>query len=159
MDPMPPHIEIPYKFANDLKAESAGAELSIDWRPLSWWRIAPSYSYLHLNFTQPSSTDIIITGAGQAPRNQIFVRSQMDFPHEVELDAALRYVDSMPTEAVTSYWNLDLRLGWKPYRNCEFALVGRNLLQAHKKEFESNIIQTANTEIDRAVFGKVTFSF
>ena len=54
---------------------------------------------------------------------------------EIELDGWLRYVDELPSPAVDSYTELDLRLGWHATEALELSLAGQNLLHASHAEF------------------------
>jgi iron complex outermembrane receptor protein len=58
---------------------------------------------------------------------------------------------------VPSYVSLDLRLGWHPTPNWEFAIVGQNLLDKRHPEFLA--AGAVGTEIPRSVYGKVTWKF
>jgi iron complex outermembrane recepter protein len=60
---------------------------------------------------------------------------------------------------IPSYVTGDLRLAWRPAKNWEFALVGQNLLEAHHAEFSSTTIATERTEVERSVYGKLTWRF
>jgi iron complex outermembrane receptor protein len=60
---------------------------------------------------------------------------------------------------VDGYVDLDVRLGWNPSPNWEFAVVGQNLLHAQKGEFNSATHPTVSTEVQRGVYGKVTWRY
>ena len=55
-----------------------------------------------------------------------------------------------------SYLTLDLRLAWRPRENFELAIVGRNLLDNHHPEAGT---YPARREVDRSIYGKVTWRF
>ena len=83
----------------------------------------------------------------------------MNFRMDVELDAWLKYVDSLPTQNVNSYITLDLRLGWRPTKKWELSVVGQNLLDNQHPEFKPEILDTSPTEVQRSVYGKITWKF
>ena len=83
----------------------------------------------------------------------------MDLPQHLSLDCSVRYVDSLPALQIGSYVTLDARLGWRPKKNLEFAVVGQNLLQEQHAEFSPSFIATQRAEIERGVYGKVTWHF
>ena len=97
------------------------------------------------------------------PRNQLSLRSAMDLPHNVELDVAWRWVDELTINnagvpnTVPAYAELDLRLAWHPTPAFELSVVGRNLLHDHHAEY--GIPGPTREEIDRSVYGKVTWRF
>ena len=67
-------------------------------------------------------------------------------------------MDSLPALDVSSYVTLDVRLAWRPQENLELSLVGQNLLDRHQKELESQLF-TLGSEVERGVYGKITWGF
>lgn len=156
-----PFIEAPSYIANKLGGISKGGEISIDYRPTPPWRLVAGYSYLDLSLTaDDDSTDLIFSrGQYQSPRHSAFLRSLLDLPGDTEFDLTLRYVDEIIAFSVQDYWELDLRLGWKPTKNLELSLVGQNLLHNDHFEFASTLVTTIPSEIERAVYAKAVFKF
>ncbi len=144
-----------------MEGETYGAELTADWRISGGWRLSAAYSRLEMrlrNRFAPADPTVPST-AGQSPQQQLFLRSAVDLPGNVELDLTARYVDALPTGGVESYTGLDLRLGWKPHADLELSLVGQNLLEGEHLEFAPEIIPTRPTAVERGVYGKVTWRF
>ena len=83
----------------------------------------------------------------------------MDLPGNVQFDSVVRYVDSLPAMNIPSYVALDLRLAWWPTKNMEIAIIGRDLLDNRHPEFSSSSVATVPTEVERSVFGKITWRF
>ena len=83
----------------------------------------------------------------------------MSLPYNTEFDLWSRYVDRLPVAQIPSYLTLDVRLGWRPTKQLELSLVGQNLLDSHRPEFREPILTTLPTEIQRSVYGKVTWRF
>ena len=54
---------------------------------------------------------------------------------------------------------MDVRFAWKPKKWMELAIVGQNLLEDHHPEFKPELIDTLPTEVERGVYGRVTFRF
>ncbi len=58
--PPPPHVVFQLPLANALKGDTTGFEIAPDWKPVEWWELKGSYSFLHLyvhdkaGFTDPS---------------------------------------------------------------------------------------------------------
>jgi iron complex outermembrane receptor protein len=134
---------------------------------LDWWRWQTTYTWLHaqLHIDDPNNTIPEIQPGG-SPQQEFSVRSLMDLPHQVQLDATLRYVDSLTITPVTSttvlhvpqYFSLDLRLGWKPTKNLELSVVGQDLLNGEHLEFAPTL-QSQTTDVGRSVYGKITWTF
>jgi iron complex outermembrane receptor protein len=83
----------------------------------------------------------------------------MDLPGDVELDATVRYVDSLAALAIDSYVVLDLRIGWRPTDRLELSIVGQNLFQRRHQEFRPTTIPTQTTEVEAGIYGRVTIRF
>lgn len=164
-----PFAPAPFTLENDLRGDTYGLELSADYQILSWWRLHGGYDFLQESiYPKPGQVDYDDGGYDTAdPKNQFSIRSSMDLPRNIELDAALRWVDSLhliesPTDGPTqgtvpSYFELDTRIGWRITKNVELSVVGQNLL--HNQHPEYGFPSPARQEIARSVYGKVAFSF
>jgi iron complex outermembrane receptor protein len=149
----------PVVLANKLNAETWGIELRSNLQLRPWWRLLGGYVYFdeHLRF-DPGSTDRSGgVGEGNDPHNRFSLRSLMDLPGGLELDAWLRWVDRLPSPRVPAYTTLDLHLGWHASRSLELSLVGQNLLDAGHAEFGP--AGPSREEVERGWYGKVTWFF
>lgn len=159
-NPSPVHLLAPFNIANRLRAETYGVEVVVEWRPLEWWRIQPSYTYLHMSLYTDRTTDQTAnTATGRSPAHQASLRSLMSLPHNFELDLWGRYVDTLTSAQIPSYFNLDVRIGWRPSKQLELSLVGQTLLDSHRPEYREALISTSPTEIQRSIYGKATWHF
>lgn len=159
--PGPPPVYVPMVSANKFRGETCGVEITPQWQVTDGWRLQAGYSYLRMRL-RPEGGSLDQTTAeeeGRNPRHQFNLRSSLDLPHNVQLDAWLRYVDDLPALDVPDYFTLDLRLGWRPRKHLELAIVGQNLLAARHAEFRSSLINTTAAEIERSVYGKITWRF
>jgi iron complex outermembrane receptor protein len=144
---------------NGLRANTYGVELSVAWQPLDWWRLRGGYTFFKKDIHLGRSGDINRgRGEGNDPHHQFLIQSMVNLPANVELDSVLRYVDNLNQRGPTvpSYVSLDLRLGWRPTPNWEFAIVGQNLLEKRHAEFGA---PATRQEIPRSVYGKVKWKF
>jgi iron complex outermembrane receptor protein len=158
--PSPVHLVVPLRTSNKLAAETHGIEASTDWRPLEWWRLQTSYTYLNIRMLTGSSLDPTRENAnGESPQHQISVRSLMRLPGNLELDLWGRYTDRLPAIAIPGYFNLDVRLGWKPVKNVEISVVGQNLLDTRHPEFSSTTVPLNGSEIQRGAYVKVVWRY
>jgi iron complex outermembrane receptor protein len=144
---------------NELAAKTYGVELSLAWQAADWWRLRGGYTYFRKEIHLGRSRDINQgRGEGNDPHHQFLIQSMINLPANFEFDSVLRYVDNLNQRGPTvpSYVSLDLRLGWRPTPNWEFAIVGQNLLDKQHAEFGA---AATRQEIPRSVFGKVTWKF
>lgn len=155
----------PLFFQNNLEGDTYGAEITANYQILSWWRLHAGYDLLKEQIRiKPGQTDFNNALNETAdPQQQFSLRSSMDLPQNTELDAGLRWVDTLhnnngPTVGtVPSYFELDVRLAWHPTKRLELSIVGQNLLHDHHPEY--GFPGPTREEIGRSVYGKVTWRF
>jgi len=95
----------------------------------------------------------------ESPNHQLSLRSFVDISRTLECDLWFRYVDDILGGEVKNYSTLDFHLGWKLYENMEFSLVGQNLLESQHSEYYEYILRTEPGEVERSVYGKITWEF
>lgn len=157
------YLEMPLRFDNEFKGETYGLELAAMYQATDWWRLDLAYSYLYTAIDTNNNDGQY----GEDPRHQISLRSAMNMG-DVDLDIWLRYVDDIKSFNIRSngterweiddYVTLDVRLAWQARSDLELALVGQNLLdEAHLEYIQENFINP--TEVERSVYGKITYQF
>jgi iron complex outermembrane receptor protein len=152
-----PHLIFPLTTINGASGETYGVEISSDWRVMDGWRLSGSYSFLEVQLDGFSSGT---EGEGKDPQNNVTLRSSMDLPWNLQLDLWGRYVDQLPAYNIPGYFDLDARLGWRPRKYLELAIVGQNLLDASRLEFEgSDFDRTIATQVQRGVYLEVSIRF
>ena len=146
---------------NEFEGETYGGEIAARWEVVSWWSLRPSYTLLQVQLNPVAgSPDVAPTQQeGGSPQQQFAFRSQMDLPRHFELDVSVRYVDQLQSVDIPSYTAVDARLGWKPIKNLEFSIVGQNLVETHHAEFRTLNAPARVQEVERSVYGKVTWWF
>jgi iron complex outermembrane receptor protein len=162
-----PGTIVPLYFTNDLIGDTYGAELSVDYQVLERWRLHGGYDLLKENIrVKPGGFDLSnALNETEDPQQQFFLRSSFDLPRNFELDGALRWVDKLIANnnglpaTVPSYFELDVHLGWHPIPKLELAIVGQNLLHDHHPEYGVPIAIPNREEIQRSVYGKVSYSW
>jgi iron complex outermembrane receptor protein len=158
---LPSYIGLPQVFSNLAEGETYGGEVAVNIQVTDWWRLRPSYSYLQVQLHRkrgsldPTAED----GEGDDPHHQVSLRSEMDLPWHLQLDCVGRYVDSLPNRNIPAYAELDVRLGWRPTKQLEISIVGQNLLDNQHPEFQQLILGPPQAELERGIYGKVTFRF
>ncbi|MCL7421079.1 MAG: TonB-dependent receptor [Methylobacter sp.] len=154
-----PHLIFPVSYGNNAQGETYGLEMAVQWLALEWWRLQTNYSYLQIQIHSSTGSVSQDVAEGQSPHHQFNLRSSMDLPHNVQLDTFFRYVDSLPERNIDSYLEMDVRLGWKPVKNIEFSLSGRNLLDSSHAEFQAVGTAVPVIEVQRSLFGQISLNF
>lgn len=166
--PIPSYIIQSIYPQNALKAKSDGLEIVVDYHAATWWRIQPSYTYLHVTGT-PETSDPINQNysdflTGTAPRHQWAVRSSMSLPDHQQFDLWYRHssrrdIANVNGGTVPAYSTLDLRYAWRFIPGWEASLVGQNLLEKSHLEFWQDQLPAEQTLIERGWYAKIKAQF
>jgi iron complex outermembrane receptor protein len=160
-----PVTVVPLFFQNNLEGHTYGVELSFNYQVLQWWRLHGGYDPIREDIrVKPGQFDLNKALNEIAdPHQRISLRSSMDLPNSLELDAALRWVDSRDINngpnvgTVPSYWEMDLRLAWHPSERLELSVAGQNLL--HERHVEYGFPGPAQVQIQRGMYAKIAWHF
>ena len=91
-----PYVTTTIRPDNSSDASTWGAELTVDWRPLNWWRLQFAGSLIDID-ADPDERN------GETPEYQFSIRSMIDLPHNLEFDTWLRTVDEAQELDISSY--------------------------------------------------------
>ena len=116
------------------------------------------YSLYKSDITVGDLTPLAGSNPDTTPRNQVYVRSQLDLLDNIEFDMLLRWIDSIGELGVESYVELDARLGYLVSDSLELALVANNLLDDGHAEFAPSFVGAETIENQRAFFAKATWT-
>lgn len=159
--PFPPGTHLfSLQFTNGIHGSTDGGEIAPDWQAASFWRIRPGFSFLSINLKdEPGFTNTVTLNSlrGSGPTYQAFIQSDLNLPYHLEFDQSIRYVDSLPAQAVTAYTTADARIGWNPSKALSISVTGQNLFQPHHAEF--GIDPAPMVLIKRGVYAKLVWSY
>ncbi|MBN2292260.1 MAG: TonB-dependent receptor [Pirellulales bacterium] len=148
---------MPFLPDNKWRAQTYGFEISGQWSISERWRVSAWYSLLELYVQDTFGSPTPYLREKYSPCNQTTLKSSWDLGSDVDFDMQLRYVDSLPGLSVPSYITMDMRLGWRPNKNFELALVGQNLLDNHHFEWGNEGSVYLPDEVRRTVFAQLTW--
>jgi iron complex outermembrane recepter protein len=160
-----PATIVPLYFQNNLEGHTWGAELSANYQVLENWSLHAGYNLLEESIrVKPGQFDLA-NGMNETadPKHQISIRSALNLPCHVNLDAAVRWVDALRTNSgqlpgtVPSYFEADTRLAWQATQSLELSAVGQNLLHAHHLEY--GFPSPTTVQIERSVYGKIAWRY
>lgn len=160
LDPLPPHILVPFRIDNLMEGETYGVEIAPKLTITSFWRLSASYTFLeaHLRLLPGSHDTFSASAEGDSPHNQFHLRSFLDLPYRLQLDTALYYVDSVSNQSIPSYVRVDARVGWNPVETVEVSVVAQNLFNGRHQEAGPAFL-VSPTVIERRIYGKLTWRF
>jgi len=159
-DPVPPHLLLPADFGNGLLGTTKGIEFAPEWRPVTYWRLRASYSYLQMDIQKRANSPDIEPPSiieGSSPKHEVSILSGLDFAKVLSLDLTYRYVGALPALTVPSYSTADVRFDWQASRQFKLSAVGRNLLQPHHAEF-GGVDPGPLIRIKRGAYGQITWT-
>jgi iron complex outermembrane receptor protein len=159
------NLPFPFFFENNLEGETYGFELSTTFQALDRWRLHGAYRVLQADIDVKAGRTDFNNALNETndPEQQLSLRSSLDLPGSVQLDAGLRWVDTRKVNdsgvprQVPDFLELDVRLAWNPTRALELSLVGRNLLDGQHPEF--GVPGPTRVEIERSIYGKLVWRY
>jgi iron complex outermembrane receptor protein len=155
-DPAPAHTILPAQITTNGQAKMWGFEVGADVNIRPWWLVRASYSFIDVSTNSNTLSRNLIEAV---PHNLFSVQTRFDLPRNLELDTTLRYVDSIDTLSIGNYLELDTRLAWRPSKDLEFSIGARNLLDSEHEEYADIITLAVPTQVQRGVYGKITWRF
>jgi len=158
-NPAPAHILLPAQFGNGLVGSTKGVEIAPEWRPVNFWRLVATYSFLQMNLQKATNSEDIGTApifAGSSPRHQATLQSNLDFAKRFHFNLTSRYVSALPAIKVHAYITGDARFAWQPSQQFEFSVVGQNLFQPYHYEYAGSD-PGPPIGIRRAVYAQITW--
>lgn len=160
-----PGTILPLYFANNLEGDTYGMEFSGNYQVTDAWSLHAGYTLLRENLrVKPGQYDLS-NGLNETadPKHQVSLRSSLNLPERLELDAALRWVDSLLTNNgpmpgnVPAYFELNTRLAWHATERFDLSLTGQNLLHNHHTEY--GFPDPTRVEIERSAYGKFAWRY
>ncbi|MCW8929013.1 MAG: TonB-dependent receptor [Gammaproteobacteria bacterium] len=127
-----------------------GYEGVINYKVNSDWALEASWTY-HRGKDSITEKEI-----EDVPRNSGFLSSYYTLRDNIDLD--LSYYYTSHTDTHERIQRVDLRLGYRPTKTIELSLIGSNLFDSKHTEGKSESTR-ANTNIKRAVIGKISYKF
>lgn len=152
---------LPMTLNNAGSADTFGVEVVSVWQMLDWWRWDFNYSWLESEFAGQGPQSAT---PATSPEHRVSLRAGLSVLPTLDVDLWGRYISTQYTTGSlgnfnpNGYFNLDLRVAWRPLSNLELSLVGQNLVaDKHLEYVQEN--QTFPTALDRGFYGKLSWSF
>ncbi|MEI6126054.1 MAG: TonB-dependent receptor [Pseudomonadota bacterium] len=151
------------KVYNRMDGKNYGFELLATCQVLDWWKLQPAFTHLKMVLDPDSDSKDMQheLDEGINPKNRVSVRSLMDLSHTVELDITLYYTDALSGYSIKRHFEMDARIGWRPFKNLELSLIGQNLFHRNHNEFTNEISKGTMppSEVRRSVYGRISWEF
>jgi iron complex outermembrane receptor protein len=135
--PFPVGVEALIAFANNGEAKTWGAEVALSGKIAAWWKVDVAYSHLDMKSgptEEALSATRTVVDQDLSPKNQLSIRNAIDLNDNFSFDSQFRHVGALEGN-VPSYNSADIRLTYRPIETVELSLIGENLLQKRRLEF------------------------
>jgi len=120
------------------------------------WRVIGGFTVLHEKFRlAPGRVDLSGASLGNDPKRTATLRSLWNPTRSHELDLAVRYIGDLPNPQVPAHTVVDLRAGWRPWKEIELALLVGNVLNRRYSEIGA---AAERAVFERSVLLKVTWT-
>lgn len=157
------YVVQPVAAGNMATGHSQGFELAADWRAMANLKFQLALSQFSMTIKEQGnafSTD----REGSVPKQQLSLRTAWNPRADTDIDLWLRHVGRVVDLGesiipIPAYTELDLRLAFRPLKNVEVSLVGRNLLKKRHAEFVSEALDVPPMLVERSVYGQVNWKF
>lgn len=156
--PPPSERIIPVEIVNQYHENSYGIEIAGTIQLMPWWKVSMTYSWLKMRLHTDDDVGDQELVEDNVPCNQYSLRSYMDLPYDLQLDAMMFHVDDLDGLKVPGYTRLDLRLAWNPTKELTVSLKLQNLLDDQHPEYTRHGGMVA-TEVPRSFYGMATWRF
>lgn len=152
-----PAYFIIYNANNDFDGRSYGAELAVDWRVASDWRMLLAYSFLDMKLREPEDTEVAYPE--RYSHHLCSLQSRWDVTSALTADCWITYTDGIKSQHIGESWDLQLRLGWQANESVQVELIGKNLLHEDKQEILSELSSMVTSRSERGVLLRVYYQF
>ncbi len=155
-----PVVTIPEIFTNAMHGETYGGEFSATLSFSKHFKLMPGYSMLHTKLVpegQVSESPYILQG--DAPQNQVQLRSNVTLRPGLDWDCSLYYVSSLVNQGVPAYVRFDTRVGWRISDSFDLSIVGQNLTDHHYEFGLNTSTLSVPTYIGRSAYLRGVWHF
>ena len=129
-----------------------GYEGIVNYKVNDDWALEASWTY-HRGHDKKTDKKI---DEVKIPRNSGFLSSYYTLKENIDIDLSYYYTGHINTRSRIQ--RVDLRLAYRPTKSIELSLVGTNLFDSKHTEGSAEATR-ANTNIERAVMGKISYQF
>ncbi len=148
----PSVLVMPFVHMNAGKAQTQGAELSVEWRIASNYRLQGAAHYLDMDL--PIATSALSAFTAD-PRYAWSLGGRWDVTERAQLDVLVRGVADNGRSVVKGYESLDVRAGWRATERLELSVALENVLDDEHSEFFDEVARSPGVALGRAAFARV----
>ena len=147
----------PLYWGNRIQGSTWGLEAWADYRATDWWRLGAGLDLMGERFRfKPGASQLLgLSQVGDDPGQVFKLKSSMNLPHGLMVDAWLRWYGALPDPHVPAYAELGARVAWAMTDRLRLAVSGQNLLNPQHQEFPAPDADA----VPRSVFVSLSWGF
>ncbi len=132
-----PYIDLQQQLANNLSADTRGAEATARWTPVTWLRLDGATSLFHLTPHPVAGTrdPDAATADGNSPTHQWRAGVAVSLGSRAEMASNVYGIGQLVARGVPAYTRLDAAFDWKLRPDLGVIVAGQNLAGAGHIEF------------------------
>jgi iron complex outermembrane receptor protein len=155
--PAPAHVAIVRQLSSTMDGRSVGAEFLLRWRPVPIWSLDASLDLFESRFRHIGDSPDAAPLSERDPAHQLRLRSQLNLPHSLQVDAAWTRVASLDGIEIPAYNRADVRIGGT-IAGLELSLTGQNLFDGLHREF-GGYEGVFHSQVPRSWVARATWGF
>ena len=150
-------------FDNNMEGRTKGLEIDARWKARPWLSFNANYTWLDtdLDLVNGSQDTQSLGSEDASPEHSANLWVAADLDNRISIDSGVRYVGSLQNPGfpeTDAYLAFDMRVAWTPKPGLELSLTGQNLFDSHHPEFNPDFIISTPTEVERSIYGKVSWT-
>jgi iron complex outermembrane receptor protein len=157
----PTSVVVPQNPINGIDANTYGVETGVNVNVTDDLRLAGSYSLVRIDaYLRDNSQDAVDEHKieGSSPQNQAQFHAYYHLTRQIDLNASVYYVETLPAYDVPSYVRTDLSASWRPKKDVVLTIGVQNLFDDRHPEFGPALYNAA-TEMPRTVYAQASVQF
>lgn len=160
--PFPVSLTTTARFQFRGEAETWGLEATVKGQLAPWWKLQLGYSHFEGRAGNDPLTGAPFNGflpLEGSPENQVTFGNTFQLGSSVTLNTQVRFVDELIGGEVPTYFDGDLRLRYEAPNGLEVSLVGENLFEERRFEFQFDSYPAPRSAVPRNVALDLRYRF
>ncbi len=159
--PYPVSFEVDTTLSGEVMAKTRGGEVSLSGKLAPWWQVDLSWSHFTYSVEKDPSTGqprTLVVRLDGTPRDQFMLRTGVDLPGEVSVNAMLRHATALGV-GIPAYTEADLKITHQVAPGVDVSLIGQNLLHARHANFREPGYPGPVSYVPRSVSAELRYRF
>lgn len=150
-------IIVELQYGNKAKGRTDGFEYLTQYQMTDDVKLEAQYNYWHFEAVPDSGHPGTGVSSFEAltPRHQAMVKVYYDYSSKWQWNMALRYVSALEGVDADAYTTMDFHLRYQLASEISLSLIGRDLFNSPRVEYQDFILGPSRTEVESSLFLQV----